>query len=53
MKIQKSAFEPNEVFNSIGYQYDLLEGVVSPTHDSWDPEDLGDKAILFVVSPRK
>ena len=33
---QKSELEPKQVFNFIGYQYDLVKGIVRPTPERWE-----------------
>ena len=35
VNMQKSELEPQQVFDFVGYQYDLLNGVVRPTQNRW------------------
>ena len=44
---EKSELEPKQVFNFVGYQFDLREGKVRPTPDHW--QTLQDK-ILSILS---
>ena len=37
MNIEKSELDPKEVFDFVGYQYDLKEGKVRPTLECWQP----------------
>ena len=46
---QKSELDPKQVFNFIGYQFDLREGKVRPTPECW--QTLTDK-ILSILSGR-
>ena len=36
VNIQKSELEPQQVFDFVGYQYDLLNGLVKPTQNRWE-----------------
>ena len=36
VNMQKSELEPQQVFDFVGYQYDLLNGVVGPTQNRWE-----------------
>ena len=36
VNMQKSELEPQQVFDFVGYQYDLLNGVVRPTQNRWE-----------------
>ena len=44
---EKSELEPKQIFNFVGYQFDLKEGRVRPTEDRW--QTLTDK-IRFIMS---
>ena len=35
VNLQKSGLEPKQVFEFVGYQYDLLHGLVRPTQNQW------------------
>ena len=35
VNLQKSELEPKQVFEFVGYQYDLLHGLVKPTQNRW------------------
>ena len=47
MNKEKSELDPKQVFNFVGYQFDLKEGKVRPTSDHW--QTLQDK-ILSILS---
>ena len=36
VNLQKSELEPKQVFEFVGYQYDLLHGLVKPTQNHWE-----------------
>ena len=36
VNMQKSELEPQQVFDFVGYQYDLLNGIVRPTQNRWE-----------------
>ena len=36
VNMQKSELEPQQVFDFVGYQHDLLNGVVRPTQNRWE-----------------
>ena len=36
MNFQKSELEPKQVFDFVGYQYNLLHGLVRPTRNRWE-----------------
>ena len=36
VNLQKSELEPKQVFEFVGYQYDLLHGLVKPTQNCWE-----------------
>ena len=36
VNLKKSELEPKQVFNFVGYQYDLVQGVVRPTWERWE-----------------
>ena len=36
VNMQKSELEPQQVFEFVGYQYDLLNGLVRPTQNRWE-----------------
>ena len=36
VNLQKSELEPKQVFDFVGYQYDLLNGLVKPTQNRWE-----------------
>ena len=36
VNMQKSELEPQQVFDFVGYQYDLLNGLVRPTQNRWE-----------------
>ena len=36
VNMQKSELEPQQVFDFVGYQYDLFNGVVRPTQNRWE-----------------
>ena len=46
---KKSELEPKQVFNFIGYQFDLREGKVRPTPDRW--QTLQDKILSILSGP--
>ena len=36
VNLRKSELEPKQIFNFVGYQYDLVQGVVRPTPERWE-----------------
>ena len=36
VNLSKSELEPKQIFNFVGYQYDLVQGVVRPTPERWE-----------------
>ena len=36
VNLQKSEFEPKQVFEFVGYQYHLVHGLVKPTQNCWE-----------------
>ena len=36
VNMQKSELEPQQIFDFVGYQYDLLNGLVRPTQNRWE-----------------
>ena len=36
MNLQKSELEPKQVFEFVGYRYDLSHGLVKPTQNRWE-----------------
>ena len=46
---EKSELDPKQVFNFVGYQFDLKEGKVRPTPDRW--QTLQDKILSIRSSP--
>ena len=46
---KKSELEPKQVFNFVGYQFDLREGKVRPTPDHW--QTLQDKIFSILSDP--
>ena len=36
VNMQKSELEPQQIFEFVGYQYDLLNGLVRPTQNRWE-----------------
>ena len=46
---EKSELEPKQVFNFVGYQFDLGEGKVRPTPDRW--QTLQDKILSILSGP--
>ena len=49
VNLGKSELEPQQVFNFVGYQYDLVEGRVRPTQERWDT--LRHKVLTLLTSP--
>ena len=49
VNIEKSELEPKQVFNFIGYQFDLQSGRVQPTPDRW--QSLQEKILELVSRP--
>ena len=48
MNLEKSELEPKQIFDFVGYQFDLRTGRVTPTPDRW--QNLQDK-ITEILSP--
>ena len=46
---EKSELDPKQVFNFVGYQFDLREGKVRPTPERW--QTLTDKILLILSGP--
>ena len=46
---EKSELDPKEVFNFVGYQFDLRKGKVRPTPERW--QTLTDKILLILSGP--
>ena len=46
---EKSELDPKQVFNFVGYQFDLREGKVRPTPDRW--QTLQDKILSILSGP--
>ena len=46
---EKSGLDPKQVFNFVGYQFDLREGKVRPTPDHW--QTLQDKILSILSGP--
>ena len=46
---EKSELDPKQVFNFVGYQFDLREGRVRPTQERW--QTLTDKILLILSGP--
>ena len=49
MNKEKSELEPKQVFNFVGYQFDLREGKVRPTPERW--QTLTDKILSILSGP--
>ena len=49
VNIEKSELEPKQVFDFVGYQFDLRSGRVRPTPDWW--QNLQDKIQALLLSP--
>ena len=49
MNKEKSELDPKQVFNVVGYQFDLREGKVRPTPEHW--QTLTDKILSILSSP--
>ena len=49
MNKEKSELEPKQVFNVVGYQFDLREGKVRPTPERW--QTLTDKILSILFGP--
>ena len=49
VNIEKSELEPKQVFDFVGYQFDLRSGRVRPTPDRW--QNLQDKIQALLLSP--
>ena len=49
MNKEKSELVPKQVFNFVGYQFDLKEGKVRPTEECW--QTLTDKIRLILSDP--
>ena len=51
VNMQKSELEPQQVFDFVGYQYDLLNGVVRPTQNRWEALQLKITAFTEQILP--
>ena len=49
VNIEKSELEPKQIFNFVGYQFDLQSGRVRPTPDRW--QSLQDKIQILLSTP--
>ena len=49
VNLEKSELEPKQVFDFVGYQFDLRSGRVRPTPDRW--QSLQDKIQVLLLSP--
>ena len=49
LNVEKSELEPKEVFNFVGYQFDLESGRVRPTPDRW--QSLQEMILEFISRP--
>ena len=49
VNVEKSELEPKQVFNFVGYQFDLESGRVRPTPDWW--QNLQDKILALISLP--
>ena len=49
VNIEKSELEPKQVFNFVGYQFDLESGRVRPTPDRW--QSLQEKILELISLP--
>ena len=49
VNVEKSELEPKQVFNFVGYQFDLSAGRVRPTPDCW--QNLQDKILEILSLP--
>ena len=49
VNVEKSELEPKQVFDFVGYQFDLRSGWVRPTPDRW--QNLQDKILEILSSP--
>ena len=49
MNKEKSELDPKQVFNFVGYQFDLREGKVRPTPERW--QTLADKILSVLSGP--
>ena len=49
VNVEKSELEPKQVFNFVGYQFDLESGCVRPTPDRW--QSLQDKILTLISLP--
>ena len=49
VNLQKSELEPKQVFEFVGYQYDLSHGLVKPTQNRW--ESILQKVQYIMTSP--
>ena len=49
MNKEKSELDPKQVFNFVGYQFDLREGKVRPTPECW--QTLTDKILSILSGP--
>ena len=49
MNVEKSELKPKQIFNFVGYQFDLQFGRVRPTPDRW--QNLQDKILALISLP--
>ena len=49
VNLEKSELEPKQIFDFVGYQFDLKAGRVRPTPDQW--QNLKDKMLRILSSP--
>ena len=49
VNLEKSELEPKQIFNFVGYQFDLRAGRVRPTPDRW--QNLQDKILEILSLP--
>ena len=49
LNLEKSELEPKQVFDFVGYQFDLRSGRVRPTPDRW--QNLQDKILELLATP--
>ena len=47
VNLEKSKLEPKPVFNLVGYQYNLFQGVVRPSPERWEALNYKISSILF------
>ena len=52
VNLQKSELEPKQIFQSVGYKYDLSQGLVQPTQNRWESILQKVESILSIPSCR-